>query len=385
MARLSSALALAACSALASAAAAAAAAIPAVPSIVLKNTAQAGVSMPFIGLGTGGYSSKDIGDGAYPECWIGTGGATGGGTGTCGGYVQKAVTAWLSAGGRRIDAANSYQDQVDVGQAMNAYIASSGTPRSDIFLLSKIGPSHPLGGADAKAQFAGILNEMQVDYVDLLLIHWPWDSASKGNVTNNVTTSSVPLCNHTSALFDERLCRLDTWQGMLDIFATGQARAVGVSNFNVSHFEEIAAAGMPLPALTQNPFHLYRSATQTDIINYANKNGITFLGYSPFGVPDYHNYTFPGCPAANQLEHAYVQQLGAKYGATPAQVLIQWQFQLGIPINPRSMNAQHMADNLNAYSLFAAAGGLNQTEMDNLSSQPQDICDTNNTWYECAL
>ncbi len=64
---------------------------------------------------------------------------------------------------------------------------------------------------------------------------------------------------------------------------------------------------------------------------------------------------------------------------------IQWQFQLGVPINPRSMNPQHMLDNLNAYSLFQAAGGLNQTEMDNLSAQPQDICSDTNSWYECAL
>ena len=48
-------------------------------------------------------------------------------------------------------------------------------------------------------------------------------------------------------------------------------------------FEEIAAAGLPLPSLTQSPFHLYRSATQMDILNYCNRNGITFLGYSPFG------------------------------------------------------------------------------------------------------
>ena len=287
-------------------------------------------SVHLIGLGCGGYSSANNGYGAYPECWIGDGGATGGGSGTCGGFVQQAVTSWLEAGGRRLDAANSYQDQVDVGKALNAFLASSGVPRADIFLLSKIGPSHPLGGADAKAQFEGILAEMQVDYVDLLLVHWPWDSASKGNVTNNATTSSVPLCNHTSPLFDERLCRLDTWQGMLDIFATGRARAVGVSNYNVSHFEEIVAAGMPLPALTQNPFHLYRSATQSDLIDWTARHGVAFLGYSPFGVPDYHNYSFTGVPAGNQLQHPYVLSLADKYSATPAQVLIQWQYQLGI-------------------------------------------------------
>lgn len=404
----------------AAAAAASAAAVPVVPSITLTNTAAPGVTMPAIGLGCGAYSNANAGYNAYPECWIGDGGATGGGSGTCGAFVEQAVTSWLEAGGRRLDAANSYQDQVNVGNALNKFLASSGVPRSDIFLLSKVGPSHPLGGADAKAQFEGVLAEMQVDYVDLLLVHWPWDSASKGNVTNNSTTSSTPLCNHTSPMFDERLCRLDTWQGMLDIFASGRARAVGVSNYNVSHFEEIVAAGMPLPALTQNPFHLYRSSTQSDIIDWTARHGVAFLGYacteeypgprplptpkphpspstatfarpypnpaqSPFGVPDYHKYSFVGAPAANQLQHPYVQQVAAKYGASPAQVLIQWQWQLGVPSNPRSMNATHQAENLAAFSLFAAVGGLNQTEMDTLSSQPQDLCSSDASgWYECA-
>lgn len=173
---------------------------------------------------------------------------------------------------------------------------------------------------------------------------------------------------------------------MLDIFDGGLARAVGVSNYNVTHFEEIREAGLRMPSLTQSPFHLYRSATQMDLLSYTGRHGIAFLGYSPFGVPDYHNYTFPGCPSANQLAHPYVLEVADKYGATPAQVLLQWQWQLGVPANPRTMSAQHMDDNLRAYELFAATpfGGLNQTEVDMLSAQPQDLCSSTNTWYECA-
>lgn len=362
----------------------AAAAQVSVPSVVLQNAARSGMTMPAIGLGTGGYSNNDQGYGSYPECWTGNGGASGG-SGTCGPYVQRAVTAWLQAGGRRIDAANSYQDEVDVGIAMNAFIQAGHAKREDIFLLSKVGPSHPLGGNDVKQQFANILTDMKVDYVDLVLVHWPWDSASKGNVTNNQTTSTTPACNHSSPLFNERDCRISTWEGMVDIWKSGKARAIGVSNYNVTHFEEIIAAGLPLPSLTQNPFHLYRSATQSDVIGFTARHGITFLSYSPFGVPDYHNYTFPGAPAGNQLEIPALQQLAQKYGATPAQVILQWMWQLGIPTNPRSMNPQHMADNLAAYALFAKAGGLLQSEMDMLSSMPQDICSATNTWYECAM
>ena len=82
--------------------------------------------MPAIGLGTGSYSDDPaVGYGGYPECWSTLAG--------CGAYTEKAVGAWLAAGGRRLDAANSYGSQISVGKAM----AASGVPRADIFLLSK--------------------------------------------------------------------------------------------------------------------------------------------------------------------------------------------------------------------------------------------------------
>jgi hypothetical protein len=95
----------------------------------------------------------------------------------------------------------------DVGAAL----AASGVPRGDLFILQKVGPSLPLGYADTLQQFEDIKAAMNVSYVDALLIHWPYPSASKGNVTNNVTQSSDPLCNTTAvATYDEAGCRLST-------------------------------------------------------------------------------------------------------------------------------------------------------------------------------
>ena len=333
-----------------------------VPNVLLGNTrgtAQPGLLMPAIGLGTGAYSNNNaVGYGGYPECWSTSAG--------CGGFAQTAVKKWLAAGGRRIDAANSYQDQGDVGAAMLA----SGVPRQDIFLLSKVGPSFPLGYADTLSQFATILEAMNTTYVDTLLIHWPWPSASKGNVTNNATTSSDPFCNTTALdTYNEKECRLSTWRAMLAIYATGAARAIGVSNYNVSHFEEIAGAGLPLPAITQSPFNIYLSGAQLDVMSYCWRNGIVFLGYSPLGVPDYHAFPTPALPAASQLEDPVVLAIAAAHGATPAQVILAWHWALGVPTNPRSMSAQHMADNLAAYSL-----ALNQSEIHALSTRPQNMC-----------
>ena len=352
--------------------AAAAAAAPAVPTVPLGNsrgTAQPGLTMPAIGLGTGAYSDNAaVGYGGYPECWSTSAG--------CGGFTRRAVASWLSLGGRRIDAANSYQNDADVGAA----IAASAVPRSEIFLLSKVGPSFPLGFNETLAQFEGIKARMGVDYLDTLLIHWPWPSASKGNVTHNATQSSDPLCNTTAtATYDEKGCRLSTWAAMLQIYASGGARSIGVSNYNVSHMQEIADAGLPLPALTQSPFHLYLSGAQMDIASFCWRNGIVFLGYSPLGVPDYKRYA-PPLPAASQLEDPVVASIAAAHpGATPAQVLLAWQWALGVPTNPRTMSPAHMAENLAAYALT-----LNQTEVHLLSTRPQDLCQTDPVRYAGA-
>ena len=124
---------------------------PGVPTVQLKNAAVAGLTMPAVGLGTGGYNANPaVGYGNYPECWSSIGG--------CGQYVQKAVTTWLQVGGKRIDAADSYQNQADVGAAIKA----SGVPRDQLFILSKVGPSKPLGFNESLQQFAGILSDMQV-------------------------------------------------------------------------------------------------------------------------------------------------------------------------------------------------------------------------------
>lgn len=340
---------------------------PSIPTIPLRNSAVHGLEMPAIGLGTGGYASDpSVGYGHYPECWSTTTG--------CGNYTYTAVLTWLKAGGRRLDCANSYNNQVSVGQA----VKDSGIDRKDIFILQKIGPSQPLGYQDALNQFAKIKSDMQVDYVDLLLIHWPVQNPSQGNVSHNVTTSSDPFCNMTSPTYDPTMCRISTWKALVEIFQSGGAKAIGVSNYNSTHFQEIIDARMPLPSLTQNPFHIYRSWTQNDTIDFCRKNNIVFLGYSPLGVPDWH--AFPGPDMSpTPLQDPVVLQIAQKHKVTPAQVLIQWQWALGIPVNPRSQNQQHMIENLNSYTFK-----LDEDEVKQLSSRPQAFCSVDPKFYECA-
>jgi diketogulonate reductase-like aldo/keto reductase len=234
-----------------------------VPTFTLYNTAVPGLTTPAIGVGLGGYGSNPaVGYGGYPECFADANG--------CDIYSRRVVQEWLQLGGRRLDCSNIYGNDRSVGEA----IARSGVDRSELFILEKTGPGGiPLGYNDTMMQFRTILDNLRTDYVDLLLIHWP---------TQDIPQSMDPYCRR-SAMYDERKCRLSTWQAMLDIFDSGRAKAVGVSNFNITHLQEIKDAGLRLPSVNQCPFHLYRSSSQQQLRDYCKANNITFWGYSPLG------------------------------------------------------------------------------------------------------
>lgn len=155
------------------------AAVAAVPCVTLSNAADAGVCMPIVGSGSGGYVGNSTANpyGSYPECSNDCFDAEcvlpdPAGWASCGGYVQAAQMTWMQLGGRRIDNSASYHNQRSVGIAMKTFMTRSGTPRSDLFLVSKVGPYLPLGNAEAKAQFANTLAVTGAGYVDLLLIQW---------------------------------------------------------------------------------------------------------------------------------------------------------------------------------------------------------------------
>ena len=337
------------------------------------------MTIPATGLGTGAYSQNPAS--TAPECWAGVA-TTGAKDLGCSAAVTTAVKAYIAlcqAGGvvARIDSANSYLNQVTVGAA----IAASGVPRSSIFVLTKMGPSHPLGGPDMLAQFDQVLADTGLAYVDMALIHWPFDSASQGNVTNNTTASLDPACQPFSpSTYNMTTCRLNSWRAMLQIWASGKARAVGVSNYNESHFLEIQAAGLPMPSLSQNPYHLYRSSSQDGNRAYMRDYNVTFLAYSPLGVPDWAHFPTGTGMSDNMLADPVLLAVAAQAGLSPAQTVLLWLWQLGIPTNPRTLKSEHMAENLGVYSLGKL---LTAAQMTQLSSRPQAWCAVDPKYYDC--
>ena len=316
--------------------------LSAIPSVLLLNAASNTSYMPITGAGSGGYSGlMNNSYGSYPECFNACAdpqcaspdppGFQG-----CGEYVQASIASWLQLGGRRVDNSDSYHNQKAVGSAMRA----SGVAREELFFTTKVGAYLPMGYAEARAQFATTLNVTGLGYADLLLIHWPVCVAEGCEVTQEAS------CDYKGAGYDEKECRLATWRGLVSIWKEGGARAIGVSNYNATHLQEIVEAGLPLPAVNQCPFNVWHSgdAQKGGLMEVEARLGVRHNGYSPFGVPD--RRTYPAPFPRTMLEDEQVVAIAKAHGRAPAEIALAWQWQLGVVVNPRSQNAAHMVENL---------------------------------------
>lgn len=352
-----------------------------VPSVSLHNAANAGLTMPAIGLGTGAYGQNaSVGFGGYPECWAEFP-AQMHGAGACGVYVRQAVDDWLSLGGRRIDSANSYSNQLQVGRALHA----SAVPVEEMFVLSKVGSTNPMGYNDTLTQAKEVLADLGLERVDMLLVHWPTALPSVVNGAN----STDPVCGVRSDGFtrDAAACRLSTWRAMLRLWREGSARAVGVSNYNTTHLEEIRAAGLPMPAMLQIPFNPALGRAQAPLREYCRAHNITVVAYSPLGTPDVP-HSRPGGGNLTLLQQPVVTAIAAAHRRSAAQVLLRWSWQQGVLSNPRSVRPAHMVENLRVFEEGEDGFKLTDAEMERISALPQDLCvdalpSVDYAWYEC--
>lgn len=284
------------------------------PFVPLHNGAKSGVKMPVMGIGTFGYGSPG-------EIWNDS-------------VAQKAVSEFLSVGGRRIDTAYDYGDQRGIAAAVKA----SNVPRDEIFITSKIGGG-PLGYNETLSQMETILDQFNDTYVDLILIHWP------GPVIGLKTTD--PACKEGSIEERARNCRQSSWKAMEMILEKGQARAIGVSNFEQNHLQDIFDMNSTLPAVNQVEFHPYWH--EIGLLEFCQQHNITFNSYAPLGTPDWAPFTHNWPGHNTTMQQPAIEMIAKAHMKTPAQVILRWQWQLGIVLNPRTWNVEHMKENLDIF------------------------------------
>ena len=144
-----------------------------------------------------------------------------------------------------------------------------------------------LGYNDTIIQMKPILDTLQLDYVDLLLFHWP---GPPGNSSDPVCQGDPPTC---------RACRQATWRAMEDLYKMRKTRAIGVSNFEKNHLEDIFAMNSLLPSVNQVEFHPYWH--EDDLLDFCKSYNITYNGYAPLGTPDW-------APTQRHWNHTLLQE-----------------------------------------------------------------------------
>lgn len=247
--------------------------------------------------------------------------------------AEAAVHAAITTGYRHIDTAEAYQNERGVGRGLRRAMQTEGLTRSDLFVTTKLWPGNAAWGQTPKTTESTItslhesLERLGLDHVDLYLIHAPFDRAQ----------------------------RLAQWRGLVALWEHKLARAIGVSNFNIAHLEELEAAGLPRPHANQIELHPW--SQKPELVQFMAAKGITPIAYSSlvplstWRIAEGHGSAkTDDMKAASARADSPFKAMGAKHQVSEAQVLLRWAIQNGYPVLPKSTQVERMRQNADLFS-----------------------------------
>ncbi|ORX84109.1 Aldo/keto reductase [Anaeromyces robustus] len=246
--------------------------------------------------------------------------------------VYEAVKKALKVGYKHIDCAYYYKNEKEVGKGLQECF-KEGIKREDIFITSKLWNAFHRSELVAKG-LEKTLEDLQLDYVDLYLIHWPF-SQKPGSEKFGENLEEVPI--------------LDTWKEMEKLYKSGKAKAIGVSNFNINLLKDFIEKAEIKPAVNQVELHPY--LPQQKLVDFCHANNIQVTAYCPLGR------------ASNpkDLDDPIINEIAKKNNMTPAQVALSWNVQRNVIVIPKSVTPSRIEENFQIKE-------LNKEDIDKINS-----------------
>ncbi|SFW36732.1 aldo/keto reductase [Cellulophaga fucicola] len=241
--------------------------------------------------------------------------------------VYNAVLSAIKIGYRHIDCAAAYGNEKEVGNAIAEAIKQGLVTRNDLWVTSKLwNASH--GKENVIPALKQTLEDLQLEYLDLYLIHWPV-ALKKGTempekASDFIPLSEVPLTN--------------TWKGMEAALEQGLAKHIGVSNCNENQLKEILATAVHQPEMNQVEMHPFLQ--QEALQSFCVKNDMLLTAYAPLGSLVDENSTL------RLLENDTIKNIAKARRMSPAQVALAYTIQRGIAVIPKSINEARLLQNL---------------------------------------
>ncbi|TXE18738.1 aldo/keto reductase [Psychroflexus gondwanensis] len=282
------------------------------------------------------------------------------------GAVKKAVKHALKIGYRHIDCAAVYGNEKEVGDALKEVFDEGNISRHEVWITSKLWNTNHKE-ADVKPALEQTLKDLQLDYIDLYLIHWP--------VAFKPGLEGFPSSDDDFLSLEEVPIK-ETWEAMVQLKNQSLIKHIGVSNFSKKKLEDLMSKTDVIPEMNQIELHPYLH--QDDLVDFCHKQGINLTAFSPLGSQD-RTEAMKADDEPSLLENEVVTAIAKKHDASPAQVLIKFHLERNVATIPKSTNEERIQENLDSQKI-----DLDEEDMKDLKSIDNHYRYVNGKFFETS-